>query len=97
MTLDIYLMFRGGASLLSNGEDIRDRRFVSEKLLQDASSEDEFGEVEAGCVIRNEWVPVGGKMDYPEFCISIRCLYDGEVDARSMLESTCRRRNRPRL
>ena len=45
-----------------------------------------------GCMISGEFVEKGDSYDHPEFCITLICNQDGNVDVRSLEESKCRRR-----
>ena len=47
---------------------------------------------ENGCMISGEFVEKGDSYDHPEFCITLICNQDGNVDVRSLEESKCRRR-----
>ena len=43
-------------------------------------------------MISGEFVEKGDTYDHPEFCITLICNQDGNVDVRSLEESKCRRR-----
>ena len=57
-----------------------------------AINEDLKSNSENGCIIKEEFVEFGDSIEYPEFCVKLICQNNGNVDVRSMRESSCRRR-----